>query len=81
MTTNKLYDIDVDVEIKLFSLLYADDTIIMAESELELQSALDAVHDYCTNLCLTVNTSNTKIMIFSRAKLENTRILCLEILL
>ena len=49
-STNKLYDFDIDVQLKLFSLLYADDTIVMAESELELQSDLNAVHEYCTNM-------------------------------
>ena len=64
LSTNKFYDINIDVQLKLFSLLYADDTIVLAESELELQSALNAVHEYCTKMCLTVNTSKTKIMIF-----------------
>ena len=34
---------DVEVFLKLFTLLYADDTIIFAESEIELQRALNAV--------------------------------------
>ena len=45
-TKNK-YDFDIDQYFKLFSLLYADDTIVMAESESELQFALDAVYAYC----------------------------------
>ena len=55
---------------KLFALLYADDTIVLAENERELQLALDAVHRYCVINKLTVNTSKTKIMIFSRGKVR-----------
>ena len=48
---------DEDIALlKLFVLLYADDTIILAENEMELQSALNAVHEYCTLYKLTVNT-------------------------
>ena len=46
--------------------MYADDTIVLAETERELQSALDAVHGYCNNMHLTVNTQKPKVMIFSR---------------
>ena len=31
--------------LKLFVLLYADDTIILAENERDLQTALDSVHE------------------------------------
>ena len=54
----------------MFTLLYADDTIVLAETERELQSALDAVHEYCNNMHLTVNTQKTKVMIFSRGKVR-----------
>ena len=53
---------------KFFVLLYADDTVILAENDRDLQMALDSVHEYCTKYKLTVNTSKTKIMIFSRGK-------------
>ena len=35
------------VLLKLFVLLYADDTIILAENEIELQLALHNVYEYC----------------------------------
>ena len=35
------------VLLKLFVLLYADDTIILAENEIELQLALNKVYEYC----------------------------------
>ena len=65
---NQLYNTDIDLQLKLFTLLYADDTIVLAETKRELQSALDAVHEYCNNKQLTVNTQKTKVMIFSREK-------------
>ena len=48
------------VLLKVFALLYADDTIVLAENEKELQLALDSVHEYCTLYNLTVNTSKIK---------------------
>lgn len=68
-----LSDDDVEVFLKLFTLLYADDTVVFAESECELQRALDAVSDYCRSWHLTVNTSKTKIVIFSRGKVKKCR--------
>ena len=62
---NHLYTTDIDLQLKLFTLLRADDTIVLAESERELQSALDAVHEYYNNRHLTVNTQKTSHDIFS----------------
>ena len=40
-------DDDTVVYLKLFALLYADDTIILAESAYELQAALHGMFHYC----------------------------------
>ena len=48
--------------LKLYVLLYADDTIIMAESPKELQLALDALSEYCQTWKLNINISKTKII-------------------
>ena len=61
---------DIDVFLNLYTLLYADDTIILAESAPELQMALNGVCDYCTSWKLTVNTTKTKVVIFSRGKVR-----------
>ena len=66
-----LSDDDVEFFIKIFVLLYADDTIVLAESAEELQSALNAVHDYCNDWSLHVNTTKTKIVVFSSGKVRN----------
>ena len=66
-----LSDDTVEVFLKLYVLLYADDTIVMAETKEELQKALDAVSEYCKMWELQVNTSKTKIVIFSKGKIRN----------
>ena len=51
-------------------LLYADDTIILAEYERDFQTVLDSVHEYCTKFKLIINTNKTKIIILSRGKVR-----------
>jgi hypothetical protein len=48
--------------LKLFIILYAD-TVILSESESDLQAQLDAFHEYCLTWKLKVNTDKTKIVI------------------
>ena len=67
---NRLSDEDIEVFLRLYVLLYADDTIVMAETARELQKALIAVYNYCELWHLTVNTAKTKIVIFSRGKVQ-----------
>ena len=69
-TNQILGDDDTEVH-QLYILLYADDTMIMAESECELQAALSAAHHYCTLWKLAINTQITKLMIFSIGKSRN----------
>ena len=59
------------VLLRLWVLLYADDTIILAKTACDLQKALDALSDYCKQWKMTVNASKTKIIIFSRGKIIN----------
>ena len=58
-----LSDDDVEHFLKIYVLLHADDTIVLAESSSELQKALNAVHQYCENWKLTVNMDKTKCKI------------------
>ena len=62
---------DIDVLYKLFILLYADDTVIFAESPQKLQIAIDSMFDYCQKWDLKINVSKTKVIIFSRGKIRN----------
>ena len=59
----------------MYVLLYADDSILLAESAEALQDALDALHEYCLLNEIIVNTDQskekTKIIVFSRGKIRN----------
>ena len=66
-----LSDDDVEHFLTLYVLLYADDTIVLAESPDELQNALNAVYSYCNDWKLTVNTAKTKIIVFSGTRVTN----------
>jgi hypothetical protein len=68
-----LSDPDTEVFLKLFVLLYADDTILLAETETDLQAALDATETYCKQWELRVNTKKTKVIIFSKGKVRKVR--------
>lgn len=61
--TNELFSL-----LKIFILLYADDTVIIAESANDLQEALNTYEQYCENWKLKVNTSKTKIVVFSKGR-------------
>ena len=66
-----LSDDDVELFVKLFILLYADDTVVMAETAEQLQKALDGVGEYCALWDLKVNIDKTKIIVFSKGKVRN----------
>ena len=66
-------DEELNTLLKLYVLLYADDTVILAETEGELQNALIALEDYCALWKLEVNIDKTKIIIFSRGKVKKYR--------
>ena len=59
--------------IKIFIILYADDTVIMSETEESLQQALLNFEQYCDLWKLKVNTQKTKIVIFSKRKYKSQR--------
>ena len=69
---NLFIDVGTNDEIftflKLYVLLYADDTIIMAEGPNELQLALNALSEYCQRWKLKINIDKTKIIRFSKGK-------------
>ena len=58
----------MDTFLKMFGLLYADDTIIMAEPAENPQYALGVFGNYCKIWGLNVNLSKTKIVISNRRK-------------
>ena len=62
---------EIEVSFELYLLLYADGTVILAESKDELQAALNAMYLYCKSWDLEVNPSKTKITIFSNRKFQH----------
>ncbi len=58
----------LDSYMKLLVLMYADDTIILADSEINLQAALNSLSEYCKKWHLSVNETKTKIIIFGKRK-------------
>ena len=44
--------------------MYADDTVILANSSIDLQRGLDALEAYSNKWKLKVNCSKTKVVIF-----------------
>ena len=70
LSINNCYPTLLDDDIVMFVLLYANDTIVLAENVCVLQKALYAVHEYCVIYKLTVNIKKTKIIVFSRGKVN-----------
>lgn len=66
--TIDINDNDIMIYMKLFTLLYADDTALMADSAKEMQNCLNAFASYCQEWKLTINTEKTKILIFGARK-------------
>jgi hypothetical protein len=60
-----LFSIDT---IKLFTILYADDTVIFSLSPDSLQSMLNDIQTYCQTWGLKINTSKTKVVIFEKGR-------------
>ena len=56
--------------LKLHILLYADDTVLLAETRNDLQKCIRFMEDYCNTWGLKINSSKTKITIFSRGKVR-----------
>lgn len=57
-------------------LLYADDIVLFAKSEKDLQMSVYGLEKFCRDWGLTVNTSKSKVLVFNKqAKLVKTKIL------
>ena len=54
--------------LKIFILLFADDTVLFSNSQDILQGMLNLFENYCDEWQLTVNVSKTKILIFTSGR-------------
>ena len=59
-------NLDLQIMLDLLLLYYADDTIILADSAIGLQFALEELQTYCENWKLVVNEGKTKVMCINR---------------
>jgi hypothetical protein len=53
-------------------LLYADDIVIIADNETNLQNMLDTVYKWCRQWRMTVNNSKTQVVHFRKKSIERT---------
>ena len=61
---------DLHVFLKLFILLYADDTVLFSESITDLQLQLNVFKEYCDLWKLKINVPKTKALVFSKGQLS-----------
>ena len=56
---------------RLIVLLYADDTVILANTEQELQNSVNLFNSYCEQWKLQVYLNKTKVVIFGARKTDS----------
>ena len=62
------------IYLKIFLLLYADDTVLMSENVDGMQTMLNVFSEYCNTWKLQVNIAKTNVVIFSKSNVtQNTR--------
>ena len=64
-------DAELGLFLKLFTILYADDTVLLAESVDDLQEQLNCLSEYCNLWKLKVNVDKSKVMVFTKGRLPN----------
>ena len=67
-------DEEIVTYFKLYILLYADDTVILAENPNDLQASLNEMEKYCDTFHFHIYINKTKILIFSKGKLRKHHI-------
>ena len=61
---------ELNVFIKLFVILYADDTVILADTKEGMQKAMNIFQSYCEIWKLEVNVNKTKVVVLSKGKIR-----------
>ena len=54
-------------DLKLNCLMYADDLVLVAQSERGLQNCLNKLETYCDYWCLDININKTKSLVFNKS--------------
>ena len=69
--TLDITDNEIMIYMRLFTLLYADDSVLMADNPEDMQNCLDAFSEYCESWKFKINIEKTKIIIFGGNKRSN----------
>ena len=77
-TKTDIFYHQIELYIKLFAILYADDTILLSDDENHFQNLLYYFAEYCKRWHLRINISKTKIMIFGGNVQSNNEIFTLN---
>ena len=64
--------------LKFFVLQYADDILLLFETESGMQRAVEVTLQYCKQNRMCINIDKTKYMIFSRGKVRKTVLILAE---
>ena len=59
-------------EVSISLLLYADDIILLAENELDLQVLLNELHNWCSKWRMAINADKTQVIHFRNRKVPKT---------
>ena len=70
-TTNIIDPETGRIMLKLFALLYADDTVIISDNKTNFQDALNAFAYYCKKWKLKINETKSNIIIFGHVRNRN----------
>lgn len=65
------FEDNLNIYIKMFLMLYADDTLLFSESAEDMQRQLDCFKTYCDHWKLKVNVSKSKAMVFASRRQNN----------
>ncbi len=71
----KIVNIGIEMRIdnakwKISTKLFADDTVLLAESEKNLQKLINEISNVCVRRKLKVNVGKSKVMVFGKRKSE-----------
>ena len=67
----EINDNDLNVYLKLFLLLYADDNVVFATSKETLIQSLDLFLNYCNQWKLDINYDKTKVLVWMIESIDN----------
>ena len=62
---------DLYTYLKIFVLLYADDTVLLGDTENNLQNSLNLYQNFCDTWKLSVNAQKSKVIVFSKGRQRN----------